>query len=608
MRNITITFDDGTQHVYQNAPDDITPDIVQKRAESQFKKTVTNIDGGRKQQEPTQQKASFAEQLATGLGKGFITGAGKIATNLADVTRRLNPWSTGEDIARSRAGLQQFEKESEGLPGFTTGQIGAQIAGTAGIPMPLSKGAGIVERIFAGAGAGGIAGGMVGGKEEIGLGAGVGAGVGALLPPIIKLGAAGIDVAKKIAEPLSKEGEKLISGRYLNQIIADENKAPIIKALREAEEIVDKSKPTSAEAVSAIPEGSPIQAHQALVSQEPKGISAAFGKHIQEQQAAREKALSFAGTEDDLERLITERTIAVKPLYEAVEKSTARVKASPVLGKVDEILKKNVNRTAIASPLTKIREALIVDTERGAMLQNNPQALKSLSDDISDMMGRKTIGGAHEFDVKVLNEIKTLLDDQIGKAEPAYKIAQQKFMELSKPINKMQIGQALKAKLVEPTGSETPGSYIRALANEKRLLKDSIGFGRKGIENYLTPEELSKVHKVAADLERQIASKRPLQQTNLRGGVDVAKETSLSLPNLLSRPAMLTNYVMKHLGKNVEPRIDAYFKYLYLNPQELAKVIEKLPSSERPAVMSKITEFANKTIPQISAATVVGVQ
>lgn len=46
-RNITVTFDDGTSHVYQNAPDDLTPDMVQQRAQKDFGKTVTALDGGK---------------------------------------------------------------------------------------------------------------------------------------------------------------------------------------------------------------------------------------------------------------------------------------------------------------------------------------------------------------------------------------------------------------------------------------------------------------------------------------------------------------------------------------------------------------------------------
>lgn len=47
-RNITVTFSDGTSHVYENAPDDITPDMVTARAQKEFNKSVTALDGGRR--------------------------------------------------------------------------------------------------------------------------------------------------------------------------------------------------------------------------------------------------------------------------------------------------------------------------------------------------------------------------------------------------------------------------------------------------------------------------------------------------------------------------------------------------------------------------------
>ena len=46
-RDITVTFDDGTSHVYRHAPDDVTPDAVQARATKEFGKTVKAMDGGR---------------------------------------------------------------------------------------------------------------------------------------------------------------------------------------------------------------------------------------------------------------------------------------------------------------------------------------------------------------------------------------------------------------------------------------------------------------------------------------------------------------------------------------------------------------------------------
>lgn len=46
-RNITVTFADGTTHVYQNAPDNITPEVVSARAQKDFGKQVQSLDGGR---------------------------------------------------------------------------------------------------------------------------------------------------------------------------------------------------------------------------------------------------------------------------------------------------------------------------------------------------------------------------------------------------------------------------------------------------------------------------------------------------------------------------------------------------------------------------------
>jgi hypothetical protein len=48
-RNITITFNDGTSHRYENIPDSVTPDMIEARVNKDFPgKKITNIDGGRK--------------------------------------------------------------------------------------------------------------------------------------------------------------------------------------------------------------------------------------------------------------------------------------------------------------------------------------------------------------------------------------------------------------------------------------------------------------------------------------------------------------------------------------------------------------------------------
>lgn len=46
-RNVTVTFADGSQHVYQDAPDNVTPDQITERAMKEFGKKISALDGGR---------------------------------------------------------------------------------------------------------------------------------------------------------------------------------------------------------------------------------------------------------------------------------------------------------------------------------------------------------------------------------------------------------------------------------------------------------------------------------------------------------------------------------------------------------------------------------
>jgi hypothetical protein len=56
-RNITVTFEDGTGHRYEEIPDTVTPDMVEARAAKDFPgKKIKNIDGGSKPSEIDQVK------------------------------------------------------------------------------------------------------------------------------------------------------------------------------------------------------------------------------------------------------------------------------------------------------------------------------------------------------------------------------------------------------------------------------------------------------------------------------------------------------------------------------------------------------------------------
>jgi hypothetical protein len=155
-RNITITFEDGSNHVYQNAPDDVTPEAVQARAEKEFSKPVKGIDGGKSVMPavpvvPPGGIPGFDEGLQ-GLGNiaaGAVRGAGSIGATL------VSPYDIAKDaIAGKGLSLASNRERRQGMDDalqtvgaqpnsllYKGGKLGGEIAGTAGTGTVLAKGA-----------------------------------------------------------------------------------------------------------------------------------------------------------------------------------------------------------------------------------------------------------------------------------------------------------------------------------------------------------------------------------------------------------------------------------------------------------------------------------
>ena len=122
-RDITVTFDDGSSHVYKGAPDDITPTAVQARAEKDFGKTVTALDGGRKPAAtatpavvpaapaPAQKGERTIGEAFTDTGAGLISGLGQ----LAQFPGQLYGLATGsiKDKNFATTGMQGVGKEMQ---------------------------------------------------------------------------------------------------------------------------------------------------------------------------------------------------------------------------------------------------------------------------------------------------------------------------------------------------------------------------------------------------------------------------------------------------------------------------------------------------------------
>lgn len=124
--------------------------------------------------------------------------------------------------------------------------------------------------------------------------------------------------------------------------------------------------------------------------------------------------------------------------------------------------------------------------------------------------------------------------------------------------------------------------------NIQKTIDDAIeGAGGVGWKQFMA-EYAKRSQAIGAAKEAAKLAYRPAQRTELGGGVNVAEETRTKMPQLLSRPMMITNFVLKKLGAGIEDRLDPAAAQRYLNPEKLAEALEKVPLAQRPGVVQDL--------------------
>lgn len=146
-RNITVTFEDGTTHVYQNAPDNVTPDQVAARAQKDFGKSVKALDGGRKPQaqqraQAQPKKRSWMQDLGDGT-VNVLAGAVQGAASIPDaVTQGIGgAFAFGSYYGGKALGAAA---DAVGLDGNSIRKEGARLS--RGFENPVTIG-GTVEKV-----------------------------------------------------------------------------------------------------------------------------------------------------------------------------------------------------------------------------------------------------------------------------------------------------------------------------------------------------------------------------------------------------------------------------------------------------------------------------
>lgn len=529
-----------------------------------------------------------------------ILGAFQLGANVGDwlaeqmgfdpvVGKKMNELMAEYD-AMKRRGMAADQGVPEGEEGFDWAGLGGAVAGpTAGLMKAGTSVFGIggnavtrADKIGEGLRIGGVFGAttpVTSGADstlpEHGVNTAAGAAIGGAIPAVTGVVKGAGALIRDTSDLITSGGPRRIAGRYLDRILPDE-RGPLITALETAKAPVPGYPLTAAEATSALPEGTVIRAQQDITARSGRNVSPAFSKRLQEQNKALIDAIdTIAGSEAKLTAAETSRQINANKNYGDAFKQVIR--ADSELGELvrNPFFKKAWNDAQD-----------ILTSRKVTPKQNLTETLHIVKRSLDKMLSKANEKPLGPEEQKEVMAVKDSLVSWLARMNVSYETARRQFAQDSAPINRMQVGQVLKEKLVPAITTEGEGeaalrtaSYAQGLRDAPRTIKSaSTQMPRfEKLSDVLTPDEVATAEAIAKTLAMRL---QPAQKTSLPGGVDVVKETVGTLPSILSRPVVLAkDLIRRRAGRGqigIEEAVDEVMGQYFLNPKQFAEAIKGL--------------------------------
>lgn len=167
------------------------------------------------------------------------------------------------------------------------------------------------------------------------------------------------------------------------------------------------------------------------------------------------------------------------------------------------------------------------------VLRQKPQHIMSALDNIDAMLGKAD----NAFVRKELLTVKKSLANQLQKAAPEYRAAEQTFAQMSRPVNQMQIGGLLSDKLspalddFAETGLLRSASFAEALRRPQQLVQQATGLKRGLLDKIMEPEQMETINNVGTALANRVSAQ------NMARPVGTNTVQNLSAQNLMRQIA-----------------------------------------------------------------------
>lgn len=574
---------------------------------------------------------SGGAQLLTNMLPKSVVNAGNAANNwLADKTglvARLPEGGVDQQV-REQEAAYEARRAAQGESGFDGYRMGGNILSPANLAMAarIPTAATAAGRIGLGA-LGGAAGGALAPVAEGDFAdeklkqIGTGAAVGGVLPVVT----GGFKRLAKVLragliDPFTEAGRQKIVGSALNR--AASNPAEAAGNMSMSSGATPGFAPTAAQSANDAGIASLERGARAI---DPAG----FGDVDQTQKAALVNVLrSIAGTPESRTAAVQAREEAAKPLYgkafesdrmrRSLVQESQRQQApfsgvgggAPTQDLATQGLRELANRPMFGEA---INQARTLAANGGKRLDDPLQSLEGLHyiklalDDMATPNAANPMGRNANAAV---NDMRSLLSQELEKISPLYGNARQNFAENSIPINQQEIGQELLNRFTPPLsdGMSVPistraSSLAQSLRDGDKLAQNVTGMKGARFDKIMSPEQKALLGGVVEDSQNKAFA----ESAGRGAGSDSIQKLSMTnlitqagLPTWISalKPLHSVGGMARTVGDIIYSKNDETMRHLLADilkdPQRAAEAMRKanIPPSRYAEVLSQLNKMA----------------
>lgn len=514
------------------------------------------------------------------IGEGasnLLAGAGMGVANLAR--------GVGQSLGLvSRADVQKARDEYKPTLSTGAGKVG-DVLGTTAAMLPLA---------------------MIPGANTLGGAAAIGAGSGFLQPStstaetlkntalggVAGPAALGLGRAagalyqggKAALEPLFQGGQQRIAARTMQSFAGTPQAAQdAANAIQTAPSPLAGVQPTTGEVAN----NAGLAQLERTLRNNPEGLTALTERN-QANRAAMTGALDqIAGTPQQMAAATAARSAAASPLYDAARRTVVPT---------DATLTALLQRPSMQAAFTRAEQ---LAAENGTTITGiNGQTLQYLKMGLNDLAqgGPQQGMGAHEL--RAVNSTLGDLNQWITRNVPSLRAADQTFAQRSVPINQMQVGGALRDRLVPALGDFgnntrlSAQNYASGVRNGDQLAANATGLPNATLQSVLSPNQMLTVNRVGEQLARRANADELGRAVGSNTGQNLASQNvlrqflgPLGLPQSMGERAAqssLAQSVLRPLqwtARLGEQRVMQQLQRASLDPQYARHLLTTQPNS-----------------------------